>query len=85
MPNLSIPLKSLRLKVIIYGSLASHTEEGIHHGGTETRRRDGVNVRVFPGKEHTNISAIGVWSEAGVCGVRGKSEKASLLDLQTEV
>ena len=29
-----------------------------YHGGTETRRRDGVNLRWFLGKNHAQISAI---------------------------
>jgi hypothetical protein len=39
-------------------SLASRTEEGTYHGGTETRRRDGVNLRRFLGRNHAQISAI---------------------------
>jgi hypothetical protein len=56
-------------------SLASHTEEGTYHGATETRRRDGVNLRRFLRRNHAQISAMVV--------MEGKGAKRSLRSISS--
>ena len=49
--------------------MAFHEEEGTHHGATEVQSRDGVNLRRFLGRNHTQVYAMVVLEREKRVGV----------------